>query len=222
MLECAAMIAVVIPCHRVRKHVLAVLAAIGPEVRARLRGGRRLPRAHRRARRVRVPRPARPGDPQRAQPGRRRRHPRGPARGARGRRRGGGEARRRRPDGPGADPAARAADPRRRGRLRQGQPLLRARGPRGDAARPPARQRAALLRDASSRRATGTSSTRPTASRRSTARSPRRLPLDEARDGLLLRVRPAVPPRHAARRGVRRPDAGGLRGRAAATCAPGA
>ena len=26
------MIAVVIPCHRVRKHVLAVLAAIGPEV----------------------------------------------------------------------------------------------------------------------------------------------------------------------------------------------
>ena len=79
------------------------------------------------------------------------------------------EARRRRPDGPARDPAARRADRERPGRLREGQPLPRARVPAHDAARAPVRQFDAVARQQVRERLLGHHGSRPTASPRSTA-----------------------------------------------------
>ena len=137
----------VVPCYKVKAHILDVIAKATALGRGHRLRRRRLPggapgRLHRGER----PRPARRGRAVGPEPGRRRGdHGRLP-RGRPPRRPGAGQGGRRRPDGPRLHDPPGGSDPAGRGRLRQGQPLHLDRPPDHHAAGARVRKRGPELR----------------------------------------------------------------------------
>ena len=202
----------IVPCYKVRGKVLDVIAKAPAWVGGHRLRRRRLTCTHRRLHRSQRNRsPGHRGAACRER-GRRRRHNGRLSRSHRPRRRGVGQGRRRRPDGPPQHQPPGRPDPAGGGRLRQGQPLHLDQPPGADAGGPRVRKRGAELRGQAFHRLL------------ERLRPDQRLHRHRGAGGeasdaeagvaaVLLRDRSALSPGHFARGGARRADAGPLRRR---------